>query len=239
MDNADKVSLPGSNRLLAALPEEDYKRLSANWEPVFLEFKQQLYERDAPIPYVYFPLNGVCSLLIMMPDGQTVEVGTVGNEGMVGIPVFLGAQTIPGVAIAQIPGEAIRIPSEVFRREVAAGGVLRDVLNSYTEALFTLVAQTAACNRLHTIEQRCARWLLMTQDRTRTEQFPLTQEFLADMLGVRRASVSEVASHLHEQGLINYSRGVITVINRQGLEKASCECHWIVKNEFDRLLGGD
>ena len=156
---------------------------------------------------------------------------------MVGIPVFLGAQTIPGVAIAQIPGEAIRIRSEVFQHEVEAGGALRDLLNLYMEALFTLVSQTAACNRLHTIEQRCARWLLMTQDRVETEQFPLTQEFLADMLGVRRAGVSEVASQMQRQELITYSRGIITVLNRQGLENASCDCYWIVRNEFERLLG--
>lgn len=158
---------------------------------------------------------------------------------MVGIPVFLGAQTIPGVAIAQIPGEAIRIRSEVFQHEVEAGGGLVNILNRYTEALFTLVAQTAACNRLHTIEQRCARWLLMTQERVGTNQFPLTQEFLADMLGVRRAGVSEVASQMQKQELITYSRGVITVLNREGLEQASCDCYWIVKSEFDRLLGGN
>jgi CRP-like cAMP-binding protein len=178
----------------------------------------------------------VTSLVIFMLDGQVVEVATVGNEGMVGLPVFLGAETFSGQAFTQIPGKAVRMQVEVFRDEARQGSSLHEVLHRYTQALFTQVAQSAACNRLHRIEQRCARWLLMTRERVRADQFPLTQEFLAQMLGVRRAGVSEAVSRLQKEGLIQYSRGIITILNRSGLETVSCECYAIVKQEYDHLL---
>jgi CRP-like cAMP-binding protein len=225
------------NRLLAALPGEVYDHLVTSLELVLLTLKQILYQPNSAIPYVYFPLNMVTSLVTIMQDGQSVEVATIGNEGMVGVPVFLGAETISGEAFTQVPGEAVRMQAEVFRDEVTRTGPLQDLLLRYTQTLFTQIAQTVACNRLHSIEQRCARWLLMTQDRVRAAQFPLTQEFLSQMLGVRRAGVSEVASRLQAAQLIRYSRGVITILNRQALEAVSCECYAVIKQEYDRMLG--
>jgi CRP-like cAMP-binding protein len=225
-----------SNRLLAALPAEASARLRPHLVRVQLGLKEVLYEPDVPIRDVYFPLTGVCSMLSLEGDGRAVEVGTVGNEGMVGLPVFLGADRTPGLAFAQIPGEALRMPAAVFAEEARPEGPFRALLYRYTQALMVQISQSTACNRLHTDEQRCARWLLMTQDRVGGDQFPLTQEFLAMMLGVRRARVNAVAGALRTRGVIRYVRGVITVLNRPGLEAASCKCYGIIKAEYDRLL---
>jgi CRP-like cAMP-binding protein len=206
-------------------------------ESVSLEFQQILYQPDELISYVYFPTNSVISLLTTMEDGNCVEVGTVGKEGMVGLPVFLEADKIPSQAISQIPGNAIRMRADIFKREVAPGSSLYKLLQRYTQALLNQLAQSAACNRLHSIEQRCCRWLLMTQDRVGSDHFILTQEFLAQMLGVRRASVNEVATTIQKAGLIRYSRGKMTICDRVGLEAAACECYQVVKQEFDRLIG--
>lgn len=233
----EQPSFPNINHLLHSLPPEVYAALLPSLEKVSLPLKEVLYDVNVQIPYVYFPLTGVNSLLTILQDGTAIEVGTVGNEGMVGLPVFLGGDTIPGKAIAQIPGDALRMPSDVFRVAVGRYEPLRNILDIYTQALFVLVAQSVACNRVHTIEQRCARWLLMTQDRVGNNQFSLTQEFLSQMLGVRRASVSEVAQELQQEGLISYSRGEMTILNRQGLEVRTCECYWIVRGEFERHLG--
>lgn len=224
------------NRLLAALPREEYEHLLPNLENVSLTFKQSIYEPNLPIEYVYFPNHGVVSLLNLMEDGTAVEIATVGNEGMVGIPVFLGADTIPGKAFSQIPGTAMRMKADVFKEKVNQGNPLHNLLQRYTQALFNQVAQSVACNRLHSIEERCCRWLLMTRDRVESDEFPLTQEFLSLMLGVRRPSVSVVAAILQKAGLIRYSRGKITILDREGLEAATCECYRIVKDEFNRLL---
>lgn len=224
------------NHLLALLPEEVYEQLVPSLEIVSLSLKEILYQPDGAIPYVCFPLNAVVSLVIVMHDGQKVEITTVGNEGMIGLPVFLGSETFAGQAFVQVSGDVARMSSSVFKDEVMRNPVLQDIMNRYTQALFTQVAQSVACNRLHSIEQRCARWLLMTQDRVNSEQFPLTQEFLAQMLGVRRASVSEVAGRLQKAGLIQYSRGIITILNRPGLEGVACECYAIIKQEYERLL---
>ena len=231
-----QIHIPGVNRLLALLPEEDYRQLSPFLEHVTTPIKQSIYEANKPVPYVYFPLSMVTSLLVTLHDGIIVEIATVGNEGIVGLPVFLGADTIPGSAIVQIPGEAMRMASAPFREAFEYLPSLRNLLQRYTQALFTLVAQSVACNRAHTIQQRCARWLLMTQDRIGSEQFALTQEFLAEMLGVRRAGVSEVASNLQQAGFIQYTRGMITVLDRAGLEDVTCECYWVVRDEFERTL---
>ena len=233
----EHISSSQTNHLLNSLPPEVYAALLPSLEKISLPLKEVLYDVNAPIPYVYFPLTGVNSLLTVMQDGTAIEVATVGNEGMVGLPVFLGGDAIPGKAIAQVPGDVLRMPSDVFRVAVGRYEPLRDILDLYTQALFVLVSQSVACNRVHVIEQRCARWLLMTQDRVGNAYFDLTQEFLSQMLGVRRASVSEVASTLQQEGLISYSRGEITVLNRQGLEARSCECYWIVRREFERSLG--
>ncbi|MDQ5852480.1 MAG: Crp/Fnr family transcriptional regulator [Chloroflexota bacterium] len=225
------------NRLLAALPTEQRARLLEKLEPVSLRLKEIVYDVNQPISHVYFPNTGVFSLLTIMQDGAAVEVGTVGYEGMVGLPVFLGADSTPSQAFSQIPGESLRMAADVFKAEVANDGPLQGLLNRYTQGLFNQLAQSAACNRLHTVDERLARWLLMTHDRVGQETFPLTHEFMAHMLGVRRATVTVVAGRLQQAGMIRYSRGRITVVDRPGLEAASCECYGITRAEFERLLG--
>jgi CRP-like cAMP-binding protein len=172
-----------------------------------------------------------------MRDGRGVEVATIGNEGMVGLPVFLGAESTPGQALAQVPGAALRMPAAVFRRAVPPGSPLHALLQRYTHALMVQMAQGVACNRLHPIAARAARWLLQTHDRVRTDAFPLTQEFLAEMLGTRRAAVSQAAGQLQRAGLITYTRGVITIRDRTRLEEAACACYGIIRTAYDRVVG--
>ncbi|MGN6699663.1 MAG: Crp/Fnr family transcriptional regulator [Thermomicrobiales bacterium] len=224
------------NRLLALLPEEEYNRLREHGELVAFDVKMVVYENNGPLPYIYFPISGVFSMVTELGDGAVMEVATIGNEGMVGLPAFLGAGTSPLITYSQIPGVALRLEAGVFRDLAAPGTVLHEVLHRFTQALFILTAQAVACNRLHPVEARCARWLLMTHDRVRGETFPLTHEFLAQMLGVRRASVSEVMAQLQAAGLLTYQRGVVTIRDRPGLEGVACECYGIIAGEFDRLL---
>ncbi len=227
------------NRLLAILPTEEYERLLPHMESIFLPLKQILYEMNEPIEYVYFPKNGIVSLVTIMEDGATAEIATVGNEGMIGVPVFLGADQIPGQAFSQVPGESMRMKAQEFKTFVTPGSPLYKILQRYTQTLFNQIAQSAACNCLHSIEKRFCRWLLMTRDRVQSDEFLLTQEFLAQMLGVRRASVSEVASIFQKAGMISYRRGQMRILDRTALEAASCECYAKVKQEFERLLGGN
>lgn len=227
---------PIQNQLLSALPREEYERLLPNLEIISLFLRQIIYAPNEPIKYVYFPRDGVVSLVNVMEDGRTVEVGTVGNEGMVGIPILLGSNRIISQAVVQIVGDATRMKADVFKREVIPGSPLHNLLLRYTLALVNLISQSVACNSLHSVEQRCCRWLLLCQDRVKSDQFLLTQEFLAQMLGVSRATVSGVAATLQQEGLIRYSRGKMTICDRPGLEATSCECYRIVKDEFDRLL---
>ena len=222
------------NRLLAALPSQAYLSLVPNLEPVCLDFKEVLYESRELIQHVYFPNNGVVSLLAIMADRTPAEVGLVGNEGMVGLPVFLGVDTTPLKVIVQVPGDAMRMPVDVFKDLVNQDAPLHGLLQRYTHALMFQISQSAVCNCHHSVEQRCCRWLLMTRDRVRSSQFPLTQEFLSQMLGVRRPSVTVVASKLQRSGLISYRHGQITVLDCLGLESASCECYRLIKLEFDR-----
>ncbi|HEY9632611.1 MAG TPA: Crp/Fnr family transcriptional regulator [Coleofasciculaceae cyanobacterium] len=224
------------NRLLSALPREEYDRLLPNLETVSLSFQQIIYAPNEPIEYIYFPSSGIVSLVNVLKDGGTVEAATVGNEGMVGIPVLLGSDSMSGQAVVQVTGDALRMKADVFKRQVTPGSPLHNLLLRYTLALINLISQSVACNARHSVEQRACRWLLMCQDRVQSNQFYLTQEFLSQMLGVRRASVSVVAAILQRAGLIRYSRGKITVLDSPGLEAASCECYQIVKQEFDRLL---
>jgi CRP-like cAMP-binding protein len=225
------------NRLLAALPPSEYRRLLPKLETVSLSLKQRIYESLRTIDYVYFPLNSVISIVAFMNDGTGIEVATVGNEGMVGLPVFLGADKTPLVAFQQIPGESMRMESEVFTKEIKRNGPLTAILHLYTQTLIVQIAQGTACNRAHSVAQRCARWLLMTHDRVgRRQRFLITQEFLGQMLGVRRAGVSEVASAFRKSKLIDYKRGMIHILNRKGLEKRTCECYWVIKNEIDRAI---
>ncbi|MCU0536994.1 MAG: Crp/Fnr family transcriptional regulator, partial [Hydrococcus sp. Prado102] len=203
-----------------------------------LDLKKILYNPNESIEFVYFVLDGVVSLLTILNDGAIVEVATVGNEGFVGLPIFLGATQIPGQALSQIPGTAMQMRAEIFKREVTQETTLFALLQRYTQALFNQVAQSAACNRIHTLEERFCRWILMTRDRVPGDTFPLTHEFLGQMLGVRRASVTEVAIRMQNAGLVQYKYGKMTVLDREGLESASCECYQIVQREFNRLVGG-
>ena len=229
---------PPHNRILAARPPEDWEWVRAHAEPVELDLRQVLVEPNQPIRHVYFPENAVVSILGLMEDGSAVETATVGNEGMVGVPVFLGAMQMAGQAFAQVPGTGWRMPAGVLREEARRGSTLARLLGRYTQALFTLVAQSSACNRKHGLAQRCARWLLMTHDRVGTGTFELTQLFLSQMLGVRRATVNEAAAALQDRGLIQYVRGRITVVDRAGLEAAACPCYGIIRGEFARMLEG-
>jgi CRP-like cAMP-binding protein len=228
---------PSANRLLAVLPRAEYLRLLPHLEPVSLAYRQRLHDAHTPIPSVWFIEQGVVSLVRTTQEGALVEISVIGNEGMVGLPLLLGIESVSSQALVQIPGVGLRMPAAVFRREVRAGTPLYDLLLRYTQTLVNQMAQGMVCNRLHSIAQRCARWLLMTHDRVDSDRFLLTQAFLAQMLGVRRASVGTVAGRLQKAGLIRYSRGVITILDRPGLEAAACECYRIIEAEYDRVLG--
>jgi CRP-like cAMP-binding protein len=231
MPRSAKTREPVYNRLLAALPGKEYQRLRPHLETFTLSFGDILYEPSEIIQHVYFPNNGIVSLLSMVEERSTLEVGVVGNEGMVGIPVFLGASTSHNRALVQGGGTAMRMKAESLRNQVKQAGALPDLLLRYTHSLLGQISQAAACNRFHTVNARLARWLLMTYDRVRSDEFRLTQEFLSHMLGVRREGVTGAARALQQKKLIRYVRGQITILNRAGLEAASCKCYKIVKLE--------
>jgi CRP-like cAMP-binding protein len=226
-----------ANGILRTLSDADLGRLLSDARRERLRVGERLYRPGQRITEVFFPLDSVISVVTTMKDGGTVEVATVGKEGLVGVPVFLGAEAGSNEAFMQIPGDLVRMPAQAFRDELERVPVLRDTVARYTQALFALVTQSAACNRLHSIEERLARWLLMCRDRTTSDELPLTQEFLADMLGVRRPSVTLAAGIIQKAGLIRYNRGRIAILDRQGLEDAACECYGVVRDEFERLLG--
>ena len=235
-----KGSLPEStNQILKALTSAEYERLAVHLEPVTLSLGEVLYRPEQTITHVYFPNRGTVSLLSTFEDGGSVEVGMVGNEGMFGVSVFLGSISTPLEAIVQLPGDGLRMRADVLRQEFKQGGQLQDLLLRYTQAFITQIAQTAACNRAHPTEGRLVRWLLMCQDRAQSGELHLTHEFIANMLGIRRAGVTEAAGQLQTKGLIKYHRGHINILDRQSLEAASCECYQIVKKEFTRLVGGN
>jgi CRP-like cAMP-binding protein len=226
-----------SNRLLTLLREADRKRLRRHLEPVVLEYRRPLYNAFEPIEFVHFIESGVGSLVLTMANGQAAEVGTIGNEGFVGLPLLLGDDTGPTSIYVQVPGEGLRMKAKTFREELERSAPMRATMLRYAHAFFNQVAQSAACASLHPLEQRCCRWLLMTHDRMQSDEFLLTHEFLAMMLGVRRAGVTVAAAGLKRAGLIRYKRGSVTIIDRGGLEQRSCECYGVSKREFDRLLG--
>jgi CRP-like cAMP-binding protein len=234
--NTPTVPMVGENRLLSALPADVSERLRPYLEVDDLELRQRLYTANEPISHIYFPRTAVCSLVLTLDGDTQIEIATVGNEGMVGLPTFLGANSIPGEAFCQVAGQAVRLPAEVLRQEASTRGALHDLLQRYTQAHINQIAQSAACGRVHSIDERCARWLLIVHDQVQTDRFYLTQQFLAMMLGVRRAGVSAAASILQRAGYIRYGRGEITVTDRAGLESAACACYRIVRDEFDRLL---
>jgi CRP-like cAMP-binding protein len=234
-----EIELLTANRLLAMAPQAERERLAPDLELVELDLKQTVYEEGQPIDHVFFPLNGVLSLVSQMQDGRGIEVATIGNEGMAGLPVFLqAALTSSHMSFSQIPGQALRMPAGRFSEFIASsqGGGLHTALNRYTQALMSMIARTVACNSLHTVQQRACRWLLQTHDRVGADEFILTQEFLGQMLGVTRASVNEVARELQDTGSIDYRRGRMTIQDRAELEARSCECYSVIRQEFDRLL---
>jgi CRP-like cAMP-binding protein len=230
------LQAPRLNKLLAALPGDIHKRVVPHLELVPLELGASVYEAGGKQAYVYFPIDAIVSLLYVMKDGASAEIAVVGNEGLVGIALFMGGESTPSRAVVQSAGDAYRLSSKVLKREFEFGGALQHLLLRYTQALLTQMAQTAVCNRHHSIEQQLCRWLLLSLDRLPTNELTMTQELIANMLGVRREGVTEAAGKLQDAGLIHYSRGKITIVNRPKLEKRVCECYAVVKKEFDRLL---
>jgi CRP-like cAMP-binding protein len=229
-----------SNRLLTLLRAEDRECLQRHLEPVVLEYRRPLYDAGKPVEFVYFIETGVASLVLTMANGQAAEVGTIGNEGFVGLPVLLGGDSAPTTSVyVQVPGTGLRMRAEAFSEELERSPAMRATMLRYAHAFFNQVAQSAACATFHSLEQRCCRWILKTHDRMRSDQFLLTHEFLAMMLGVRRAGVTVSAGALRRAGLIQYTRGEVTILDRAGLERRACECYGVSKMQFDRLLGVD
>ena len=228
-------SPPNENHILARLPQGDYERLRSNLEPIKLQLGQVLQEAGALIEHVYFPVNAMISLISETSEGESVEVGVIGYEGMEGISLALGVDKSPHRAIVQFPDGAIRMRAEALRAEFNRAGALHDLLLRFTQGLLLQTSQVAACNRLHTLAERLARWILMSQDRCISVELPFTHEFLSLMLGVRRAGVTEAALILQTEGFINYHRGHIHITDRPGLETFTCSCYPIIKTEFDQL----
>ena len=227
---------PRQNLLLAALPNADYERLLPHLEQVPLELGRALYESGSHQGYVYFPTTSIVSLLYVMEDGSSAEIAIVGKEGVVGIALFMGGESTPSRAVVQSAGYGYRLRPGVLISEFGQGGHLQHLLLRYTQALITQMAQTAVCNRHHAVEKQLCRWLLLSLDRLASNELIMTQELIANMLGVRREGVTEAAGHLQTAGLIHYSRGRITVLDRPKLEARVCECFAVVKREYDRLL---
>jgi CRP-like cAMP-binding protein len=226
-----------TNRLLSLLSDDDYQRLRPHLSHVVFDYKKSLYEASRPIEHVYFPVDGVASLVITTADGAGAEVGTIGSEGLVGLPVCLGDRDAPSSVYVQVPGTALVMDARLFRDELARNPALNLIILRYAHAFFNQVAQSAACAHLHRVEQRCCRWLLMTRDRMPSGDFLLTHEFLGMMLGVRRTTVTDVMGSLQKAGLIRYRRGHVTILNQEALHRRTCECYDVSKLEFDRLLG--
>lgn len=231
------MPVPMDNRLLAALAADEYQRLLPSLELVTLSLGELIRESGGQQGYVYFPTTCIVSFLYTLAEGLTVEVGLTGNEGVVGVPLFLGGNTSPYRAIVQIAGAAFRMRANVVQREFSGSRGFQLLLLRYTQALITQISQTAACNRLHSVEKRLCRWLLMCHDRVPSDEILMTQEFISNMLGGRRESVTVAAGHLQDAGLIQYSRGHIRVLDRNGMEAFVCECYRVVKDEVDRLMG--
>jgi len=227
------------NFLLGALPPVEFKRLAPRLKCVTLRVGQILKEADEPAVDVYFPLDAVISLITVMENGMTVECGIVGREGVAGLSAFLGGGSTPNQQLVQVPGTALKLPGSILAHEFKRGGRLQELLSTYTLATIIQISQSVACNRIHSAEERLCRWLLMMNDRADTVFFPHTQEFLAQMLGAARPVVTTTAGALQKAGLIKYSRGNLTIMNRRGLESASCECYAKVTTEFERLLGSN
>lgn len=227
---------PRANRLLAALPADEWARWLPALEPVDMPLGAVLYESGMPMGHVYFPTSSIVSLLYVMEDGASAEIAVVGNEGIVGISLFMGGETTPSRSVVQSAGAGFRMRGQLLKDEFNRSGPVLHLLLRYTQALITQMAQTAVCNRHHSLDQQLCRWLLLSLDRLRSPELVMTQELIANMLGVRREGVTEAASNLQRTGLIRYRRGHITVLDRDGLERRTCECYSVVKKEYDRLL---
>ena len=224
------------NQLLAALPPDEVERLLPTFQQISFSLSDVVYEFSGQLDYVYFPTTAIVSLLYTMENGATAEMGLTGNDGVVGIALFMGGGTMPNRAVVQSAGEAIRMKAKALQLEFALGGKFQHMLLRYTQALITQISQTAVCNRLHSVEEQLCRWLLLSHDRVDTDELIMTQELIADMLGVRREGVTVAAGHLQDIGAISYVRGRIRILDRQRLEETACECYRVVKDEFDRLL---
>ncbi len=224
------------NHLLAALPEAEWQRLSPHLEPTSMPLGQVLYESGRTLSHVYFPTDAIVSLLYVMENGASAEIAVVGHEGIVGISLFMGGESTPSRAVVQSAGQGFRLRAQVIKDEFERAGPVMHLLLRYTQALITQMAQTAVCNRHHTLDQQLCRWLLLSLDRLQGSDLVMTQELIANMLGVRREGVTEGALKLQKAGLIHYSRGHVTILDRAGLEQRTCECYAVVKKEYDRLL---
>ena len=227
---------PKANRLLAALPDDSLRALQPHLEVVPLPLGMVVYESGGTQGYVYFPTSSIVSMLYMLADGASAEIAVTGNEGLVGIALFMGGETTPSRAVVQSAGRGYRLRASALKKEFESGGALQHLLLRFTQALITQMTQTAVCNRHHVLEQQLCRWLLLSLDRLPSNQLVMTQQLIANMLGVRREGVTEAAGKLQAEGLIHYSRGRITVIDRPRLEARVCECYRVVKTEYDRLL---
>jgi len=227
---------PTQNHLLAAIPATEFGRLSPHLELVSMPLGEALYESGGHLQHVYFPTTSIVSLLYVLENGASAEIAVVGNEGILGISLFMGGETTPSRAVVQSAGHGYRLKAELLKEEFNRAGPVLRLLLRYTQALITQMTQTAVCNRHHSVEQQLCRWLLLSLDRLTSDALTMTQELIANMLGVRREGVTEAAGNLQRAGLIRYSRGHIEVLDRPGLEKAVCECYGVVKLEFDRLL---
>ena len=230
----DKRSM---NQILAALPESEYKIIAPHLKPVDLISGEVISEPNQSITEIYFPQRAMISLVSIMMDGSTTEIGLVGNEGMVGLPAILGGDSTISCSIVQVSGTALQVPAEIIQQQFLRGGKLQQILLLYIQASLTQVSQSAACNRQHRIEERLARWLLSVRDCVLQNELHLTQEFIANMLGTRRSGVTVAAGILQQAGIIRYSRGKIVILDRQALENVSCECYRTIQREFIRLLG--
>lgn len=228
---------PHQNHLLAALPAEEFERLAPHLELAAMPLGEVLYESGGQLRYVYFPTTSIVSLLYVMQNGASAEIAVVGNEGLLGVSLFMGGETTPSRAVVQSNGHGYRLAGQLLKDEFNRAGPLLRLLLRYTQALITQMSQTAVCNRHHSVEQQLCRWLLLSLDRLPSNTLTMTQELISNMLGVRREGVTEAARRLQAAGLIRYSRGRIEVLDRPGLERTVCECYGVVKREFDRLLG--
>ena len=230
------VQDPRTNRLLAALPDDEWQRWQSRLEAVEMPLGQVLYESGHTLSHAYFPTTAIVSLLYVMENGASAEIAVAGNEGLVGISLFMGGGSTPSRAVVQSAGQGYRLEASAMKEEFNRAGPAMHLLLRYTQALITQMAQTAVCNRHHTLDQQLCRWLLLSLDRLPGSELVMTQELIANMLGVRREGVTEAATRLQKAGLIRYARGHITVLDRAGLEKRSCECYAVVRKEYDRLL---